>query len=102
MEDFNVVDPAYYAAHGYPHELWTRLRREDPVHWWDKTEGLPFWAITKQSDIIRISTQPERFQNGPRLVMSPQPEPPPEENQFPPTLIQLDPPKHRIYRKLVS
>ena len=102
MEDFNVVDPAYYAKYGYPHELWTRLRREDPVHWWDKTEGLPFWAITKQSDIIRISTQPERFQNGPRLVMSPQPEPPPEENQFPPTLIQLDPPKHRIYRKLVS
>src|SRR4029453_7893479 len=27
-----LIDPAHYAAHGYPHELWTRLRREDPVH----------------------------------------------------------------------
>jgi cholest-4-en-3-one 26-monooxygenase len=98
-DEFNVIDPAHYAARGYPHEIWSSLRREDPVHWWDRTAGRPFWAITRHSDIVEISRQPERFVNGPRLVLSHEPE---EPDEFPPTLIQLDPPKHGIYRQLVS
>jgi len=96
----NIIHPDQYAAHGYPHDVWTWMRQHDPVHWWDRTEGIPFWAITKRSDIVSISTQPERFQNGPRLVISHEPERPMDE--FPPTLIQMDPPKHRVYRKLVK
>jgi cytochrome P450 len=97
--DFHLVHPDHYAAHGYPHSIWTRLRREDPVHWWDRTEGIPFWAITKHEDIIRIGRDPEHFLNGPRLVIEHRPE---EPNLFPPTLIQIDPPKHTIYRKLIN
>jgi cholest-4-en-3-one 26-monooxygenase len=100
FEDFHLVHPRDYAAHGYPHEIWARLRREDPVHWFDRTEGPPFWAITKHADVIEISKQPERFLNGPRLVISHEPEQ--ANDEFPPTLIQLDPPKHGIYRQLVS
>ena len=33
---FNPVHPDWYAEHGYPHDFWTRLRREDPVHRWEK------------------------------------------------------------------
>ena len=51
---FNIIHPDDYAAHGYPHPVWTRLRREDPVHYWDRTEGVPFWAITKHADIVTI------------------------------------------------
>ena len=97
--DVNPIHPDVYAAHGYPHAQWKRLRREDPVHWWDRTAGPPFWCITKHADIVEISKQPERFQNGPRLVMSHEPENRPD---FPPTLIDLDPPKHGVYRQLVS
>ncbi len=97
--DFNLVHPDHYAEHGYPHEIWTRLRREDPVHWFDKTDGLPFWAITKYDDIVTVGRNPETFVNGPRLVLSHEPE---EPNDFPPTLIQLDPPKHAQYRKLIN
>ncbi len=100
-EAFNLIHPDDYAAHGYPHEIWTRLRKEDPVHWFDRTEGVPFWAITKHSDIVSIGKQPEKFLNGPRLVIEHQPLPDDRE-EFPPTLIQLDPPKHGIYRQLVS
>ncbi len=99
-DQFNLVHPDDYAAHGYPHEIWTRLRREDPVHWWDKTNGRPFWAITKHADITKISKQPDLFRNGPRLVLGPEPEEPPMD-MFPPTLIQQDNPQHTIYRKLV-
>ncbi len=97
--DFNLVHPSHYAEHGYPHEIWTRLRREDPVHWFDRTDGLPFWAVTRYDDIVTVGKHPDQFHNGPRLVIDHKPE---EPNEFPPTLIQLDPPKHGIYRKLIN
>ena len=97
--DFDIIHPKDYAAHGYPHPVWAKWRREDPVHWWDRGPGIPFWAITKHADIVTIGKRPETFLNGPRLVISHEPEQP---NTFPPTLIQIDPPKHGIYRQLIS
>ena len=41
--DIHVLHPEHYSNNGYPHDAWTQMRREDPVYWWDKTEGLPFW-----------------------------------------------------------
>ena len=102
FESFNIIHPDDYAAYGYPHHVWTRLRREDPVHWWDRTEGIPFWAITKHADVQEISKLPDFFLNGPRLTISHEPEEDDAQNIFPPTLIQLDPPKHGIFRKMVS
>ena len=98
---FNLVEPADYAAHGYPHDIWTRLRAEEPVFWWTETEGRPFWAITRHADVKSISKLPDVFLNGPRLIISSQPAEPPT-GMFPPTLIQMDNPKHRIFRKMVS
>jgi cytochrome P450 len=98
--DWNPVHPDLYAEHGYPHDLWTRLRREDPVHRWTRTEGLPFWMVTRHADIVTIGKRPDVFLNGPRVTVSHQPEQ--RMDQFPPTLIQMDPPKHGIYRQLVS
>ena len=91
-DDFNIIDPDDYAAHGYPHHVWTGLRKEDPVHWWDRTNGLPFWAITRHADITEISKRPDVFLSAPRITMNNEPEP--DQDVFPPTLIQLDPPKH--------
>ena len=100
-KSFHLIHPDDYAAYGYPHEDWKRLRREDPVHWFDKTNGKPFWAITKHADITLIGKRPELFLNGPRLVMSHMPERAPEPG-FPPTLIQMDNPQHSIYRNLIT
>jgi cholest-4-en-3-one 26-monooxygenase len=100
LDTFNLVEPAHYAALGYPHDIWTRLRREDPVSWWERTDGLPFWAITRHRDIIELSTQPDKFISSPRIVIQSQPEQ--RNDEFPPTLIQMDPPRHRVFRKLIS
>ncbi len=103
--DRNILHPDTYVEHGYPHDIWTRLRAEDPVFWWDKTEGMPFWAITKHEDIIEISKQPEKFLNGPRITVSHEPEPDRDDDpmsQFPPTLIQMDNPQHSIFRELIA
>ena len=50
----NVIHPEDYAKHGYPHEVWTWMRQHDPVHFWEETEGKPFWAISKHADIQAI------------------------------------------------
>jgi cytochrome P450 len=100
-ENFNLVHPGDYARWGYPHEIWKQLRREDPVHHVENAAGVPFWAITKHADIVEISKRPDLFLNGPRLVISHEgDERPPA--VFPPTLIEMDPPKHGVYRQLVS
>jgi cytochrome P450 len=96
----NIVHPELYASRGYPHEIWTWMRANDPVYWWEETDGLPFWAITKHADIIELSKQPDKFHSGPRLTISPEPEQ--RMDEFPPTLIQMDPPLHGIYRKMVN
>jgi cytochrome P450 len=96
-----LIDPAHYAAHGYPHELWTRLRREEPVHRVEANPHMPFWAITRHADIAVIGKQPDKFVNGTTLLIQTEPRPPGEE-MFPKTLIEMDPPKHGKYRKIVS
>ena len=97
----SLVHPERYVRHGYPHEIWTELRREDPVHWWDRTEGRPFWAITKHADVVAIGKRPRQFVSGPRLVLSHMPDRP-RANVFPTTLIGMDPPQHGAFRQTVS
>ena len=48
---------------GTPHEQWTWLRKNDPVHWHhDPHEGVEgFWAITTHEHITYVSRHPELF-----------------------------------------
>ena len=31
--ELDLVHPETYVKHGYPHDIWTQLRREAPVSW---------------------------------------------------------------------
>jgi len=99
-ESLSLIHPDRYRNEGYPHDAWTRMRREEPVSWCEQVDGIPFWAITKHADITTISKRPEQFVSGERLFISHEAER--KDDDIPPTLIQLDPPKHGIYRQLVS
>jgi cholest-4-en-3-one 26-monooxygenase len=102
FEEALLLHPEAYAAHGYPHDIWTRLRREDPVRWIEQDgEGIPFWAITKHADITSISKKPHIFASGPRLTISHVAENPLGE-EFPKTLIEMDNPRHSEFRQMVS
>lgn len=95
----SIINSAHIAAHGYPHEQWKRLRASDPVHRFE--EGpFPFWAVTKHADIMEVGKNPGTFLNAPRLVITPFDRD--EGFRPPPTLIEMDPPKHREYRKIIS
>lgn len=100
FEGIELIDPEYYAHAGYPHEIWRRLRREQPVHWFDRSPGEQFWAITRHEDIVAISKQPELFISGPTLSVHPTPLS--DRPHIPKNLIQFDPPDHGPQRKLIS
>ena len=68
-ETQRLVDADSYAAHGYPHEIWTQLRREQPVAWIEPMEFEPYWAVTKHRDIRAISMQHERFSSRGRNIL---------------------------------
>jgi len=89
-------------ADGYPHEAWALLRRESPVHWFDRDVKVPFWAITKHEDIIQISRRPDENRNGPRLAVFPGFAPPAEDEREIRHLLVMDAPDHPIYRKLTA
>jgi len=104
----DLLDPLRYATLGYPHEVWTRLRRESPLHWCEPVELVPFWAVTRHAHIHEISSQPEIFENGKGIVPATREvaeriargERGPFDMMQ--TIITMDPPKHRKYRKVAS
>lgn len=100
-----LIDSEYYATHGPPHAIWTRLRAESPVHRCEPTGYEPFWAITKFDDITEISTQPNRFVNSRGITLLKQ-----KDEQllnssgFPEfrVIINMDPPEHREVRRIAG
>jgi cytochrome P450 len=106
LDQLDVITAKHYGEHGYPHAEWTRLRRESPLHRMHPEGYRPFWAVTKHADIVEISTQPEKFRSAGRFILLPD-IPGVDPKQFeenPPLrmLVNMDPPEHRDYRKLVS
>ncbi|WP_051712092.1 cytochrome P450 [Spirillospora albida] len=67
----DVVDPGVYEKGGAPHEQFTWLRANDPVHWHpDPNEGVPgFWAITRHEDVVRVSRNPDPYSSHARTSM---------------------------------
>ena len=101
LDDLEFIDPGQFARDGYPHDVWTRLRAEDPIHWYDRSPGERFWAITKHEDIVFIGKHPDLFISDPVLVVQSTPLSE-RDDSFPKNLIQFDPPKHGLQRKLIS
>ena len=99
IDPLDLVDPGRYARHGYPHEVWTRLRAVAPVARVEPPGYEPFWAVTKHADILQIASQPLRFSSAQGITLARAGAGP-----MPPTeiLVLLDPPKHAPMRRVAS
>jgi cytochrome P450 len=106
IDQLDVISAKLYGEHGYPHDAWRRLRAESPVAKLAPPGYRPFWAITKHADIIEVSKQPALFQSAGRFILFPDAVAPPGQTleEAPPLrmLVNMDPPEHRDYRRLVS
>ena len=69
--DDAIVNPDIYADDAAMHEMFSILRRDDPVRFVQPRGFRPFWAITKHSDILEVERQPEVFVNRLRTYLSP-------------------------------
>ena len=98
-----IVNPDLYVQHGYPHEEWALLRREAPIHYYQRPEVDPFWAITRHADIVNVSRQPGLFKSIQQLfVTMNQPGSPPPDEAILRQLLNMNPPEHAAYRGVVN
>jgi cholest-4-en-3-one 26-monooxygenase len=86
---------------GVPHAWLAHLRRHDPVHWQDEAGGPGFWAVTRYEDCVTVNRDYERFSSAARGTM---PFEMPDEDiaQQGLMMLNMDPPLHTRYRRLVN
>ena len=106
----DLINASAYGQNGVPHDLWSHLRKESPVYWYAQRGHTPFWAITKHEDIMEVSSQPDIFSSeagGIIVLNEAQIQSFIEGGSGSPlaqmkTIITMDPPEHRSYRKVAS
>lgn len=96
----DLTDPDTFRG-GLPREVYRYLRREEPVYWHeDPEQGVGFWVITRQRDLDYISKNPQLFSSRERSCLPMEPED--EALELMRTqLINMDPPQHLRFRRLV-
>ena len=99
LEDIDLLEDTW--AQGVPHDQFAVLRREAPVFWHEHPNAQGFWAVTKHADVKAISKDVSTFSTelGSAFILDQDPMAM-EFHRM--TLLQMDPPKHNRYRRLVS
>ena len=86
---------------GVPHSWLAHLRRHDPVHWQDEPGGPGFWAVTKYADCVTVNRDWEHFSSAAQGTM-PFELGAEEVAQQSLMMVNMDPPLHTRYRRLVN
>jgi cholest-4-en-3-one 26-monooxygenase len=108
IEGIDLNDPERFVRLEH-HEMFTRLRAEDPVYWQeDNLKGGGYWNVTKHADLIEVNRDTATFSSeiGSTQIMSGQ-YPIGEDPDMPfdtrgVLMLDMDPPKHTRYRLLVN
>ena len=87
---------------GFPHEVFTELRRSEPVRWQPFPDGFPgehdpgFWVLTRHEDIQAVNRDTELFTatDGPQLALRPE--------MAGTMIVSMDGKEHTRLRKLIS
>jgi cytochrome P450 len=77
--DLDLADPALYSR-GFPHEVFTDLRRNSAVAWWPFPEGFRggpdrgVWLLSRHHDVQAVSRTPDLFSafDGPQMSHQPE------------------------------
>ena len=102
----DLISPRAYGERGVPHARWTELRRSEGLRFFTPPGFDSFRAVVRHADICEISKQPDLFLNRHGIVL--------ESDEQKITLrreqsfgemrsiIGMDPPEHRAYRKVAA
>ncbi len=100
LTDVDLLDPDVFRL-GRHHEMFTLLRREDPVHWQDEPHGGGFWSITRHADLIAVNRDAHVFSSAEHGISIPDID---DINgaMVREMMLYMDPPRHTRYRLLVN
>ena len=88
------------------HKVLEQLRETDPgIHWVDEGgKGMGYWAITRQAHLKEVNRRADVFSSSHSGTQMRDPEQRLHDSGIVPalTLIDMDPPRHTRYRRLVS
>jgi cholest-4-en-3-one 26-monooxygenase len=93
----DFFDPALFAA-GPPHDLFRRLRSEQPVCFLPEPAGPGFWGVFAYDDVVEVSRHPQRFGSHPNTMITDTG----DSGGAGELMLNQDPPRHTQLRKLVN
>ena len=100
IERIDVARPQLFQL-GLAPRYFERLRREAPVHYCPDGVYGPYWSITRHRDVERVELDTETFSsdqfNGGVTIAAH-----PDDPQFFPSFIAMDPPRHGPQRRVVA
>ena len=86
---------------GVPHDAFRTLRAEHPIYFHPEPSGPGFWAVTKYEDVITVSKDPATFSSA-RGGTNIWDLPPESLSTVQLLMLNMDPPQHNKFRRLVS
>ena len=100
LSDIDLIDSTNFVSR-VPHQWFALLRRAAPVYWHEETEGPGFWCITKYEDCVNVNRDYEHFSSARRATLLwEMPEEALEQQRL--MMLNMDPPLHTRYRRLVN
>ena len=93
----DIYDPDLYVD-GPIHEIFSDLRRSDPVHWQPMPDQPGYWAVMRHADLTQVSRRPDLFsaEVGGVVLEDMAPEQLANSRNM---LLMMDPPRHTSHRK---
>ena len=86
---------------GAPHDLFTRLRVEEPVVYQEMDDQPGYWAVLRHADVVHVAKHSEIFSASEGGVVLEDLDPPSLE-QMRDMLLAMDPPRHTAYRRPIA
>jgi cholest-4-en-3-one 26-monooxygenase len=100
LSDIDLTNAATFIE-GVPHEWFTYLRQNAPVWWHEETDGPGFWCVTKYDDCVAVNRDYESYSSARKATFIWDiPEEAIEQQKL--MMLNMDPPLHTRYRRLVN
>jgi cholest-4-en-3-one 26-monooxygenase len=99
LDEIDLLEDTW--ADRVPHDMFEVLRREAPVFRHPEPGGSGFWALTRHEDVVAVSRDVKTYSTelGGTFIDDQTDE---ALAQMPLSILNMDPPRHNWYRKIVS
>jgi cholest-4-en-3-one 26-monooxygenase len=102
ISDVNLNDLDVFEASGTPHEWFSLLRAEDPLHLHRGPDGdQDYYCVTRYDDLRHVSKNPQIFSSEKMGAILRDPDPSAMDGMRQ-IMLNMDPPRHRQYRAIVN